>query len=124
MKKQIKTVDYLLSEETTLSQVIHEVTINSGLYRSLRETETRRIHIGDALIINALKRHEKAHGTREEKEERWRTFQETLEEVVKENPNKTKTWIRRITAKRSAKKLGLEKVPSEKAIYRHTKFPE
>jgi len=86
-------------------------------------TPKESIQIGDAIIINAQKRHEKFHGTRKEKETRWKCFQEILEEVVKENPNRPKTWIRRITAKRSAKKLGLDKVPSEKAIYRHTKFP-
>jgi len=104
--------------------VIHEVTINSGVNRSLRETEKHSIQIGDAIIINAQKRHEKLHGTRKEKEERWGCFQETLVEVFEENPNRPKTLIRRITAKRSAKKLGLDQVPSEKAIYRHTKFPD
>ena len=124
LQKKTKTLDYLLAEETTLSQVIHEATIKSGINRSLRETEKHSIQIGDAIIINAQKRHEKLHGTRKDKEERWGCFQETQDKVFEENPNRPKTWIRRITATRSAKKLGLDKVPCNKTIERHTKFPE
>lgn len=112
MQKEKKTLDWLL-EEATLSQVTEELTIYSGQYKLLRETETRKLYIGDAVIVGGLTGHEKgwktAWGTREPKETIWKCFQETLDEVFEDNPTRPKTWIYSTTAKRSKKKLGLKK---------------
>ena len=127
MEKEKKTLDWLL-KEATLSQVTEEMSIYSGQFKLLRETETRKLHIGDAVIVGGVTGHEKGWktrwGTTKEKKEVWNCFQETLEEVVADHPNTSKTWCWGITAKRSGKKLGFKKVPSGKTIYRHTKFPE
>ncbi len=125
MQKEKKTLDWLL-KEATISQITEELTIYSGQYKLLRETETRKLHIGDAVICGGLTGHEKAWGwgTKKNKKEIWGCFQETLDEVFKESPTRPKTWIYSTTAKRSKKKLGLKKVPCNKTIYRNTKFPE
>jgi len=127
MRKEKKNLDWLL-KEATLSQVTEAMTIYSGRYKQLRETETRELHIGEAVIVGGVTGHEKGWkarwGTTKEKKEVWNCFQETLKEVVADHPNTSKTWCWGITAKRSAKKLGLKKVPDNKTISRNTKFPE
>ena len=123
MQKEKKTLDWLL-KEATISQITEELTIYSGQYKLLRETETRKLHIGGAVIGGGFRGHEKTCGTKEEQEKRWGCFQEILDKVFKESPTRPKTWIYSTTAKRSKKKLGLKKVPCNKTIYRNTKFPE